>query len=343
MPALFGWGARKAAVIAASAVVVLTGVGVAVPLLSGGKHQSPQSAGAPSPLPSPTSPLAPRPSGTPSSPTSSPSVAHHVVAERASASPTTSPLGRFALHATVAAHYDAGSSPDYPATVVDVHFTGYVRDNFSGIFSFEGVPGNPPYCLDYATCMAFGKRYQNVCPKGDEHPSVYKVDTVMSFRYHYRTAGTYRLALLATDDCYDVIDDGGNLRVQQTVIVTHSSTRSNGPERPVVSARNEPSVKDGRITVLPNVDDPDGYIRTVSMDWGDGGPPSVTQYPNSDEPAKCADHHGADWPQTQFLLVNETSPTMPPGDYLVKMTVTSSGCDGKDEQAVTKTWTVQVP
>jgi hypothetical protein len=247
------------------------------------------------------------------------------------------------LQATFEAHYDAGSSSAYPATVVDVHFTGYVRDNFSGIFSFEGVPGNPPYCLDYARCMSFNKQYEKTCPLGDDRPVVHRVDTTLSFRYHYRTAGRYQLALLATDDCYDVIDDGAPLSIQQTVTVAHSSTRSNGFEQPVVSARNEPTVKDGRITVIPNVDDPDGYIRTVSMDWGNGAPPSVGQYPNSDEPAKCDDHHGTDWPQTQFLLVRETSPQMAAGDYRVKMTVTSSGCDGKDEQTVTKTWTVQVP
>jgi hypothetical protein len=97
------------------------------------------------------------------------------------------------------------------------------------------------------------------------------------------------------------------------------------------------------IDCFPAYDDEDGYVTSVAIEWGDGSPDSVWNYPLSD----CVESTTT-WPSTPF----DEDATDDPWDarhlypakgiYRAYVTVTSSGCDGKDVQVGTASTRVTV-
>ena len=111
------------------------------------------------------------------------------------------------------------------------------------------------------------------------------------------------------------------------VRVTDGPKVSNGPQPPAKPDLIEQYPRDGGSFVTANVNDPDGYVRKLIYDWGDGTAPVdvglVADRPCQDSPTQ--------WPSSQaFTGIGHHYAK--DGTYRVTVTVVSTGCDGKDEQ-----------
>jgi hypothetical protein len=88
--------------------------------------------------------------------------------------------------------------------------------------------------------------------------------------------------------------------------------------------------------VTSDVTDPDGYVRRVVIDWGDGTPPTTLT-----NDAACDDGDGRHYPvlgpfQAGYPVSAEHV-FQRLGDVRVTLTYVSTGCDGTDEQTATET------
>lgn len=101
---------------------------------------------------------------------------------------------------------------------------------------------------------------------------------------------------------------------------------SNGPELPTaaVEVTSGGVPEDPQVGVRITAADPDGFVNRVVIDWDDGTPPSVLQYES------CATGDNG-WPSSRR---GESSEHTYPGEgmYDITVTVTSVGCDGRNEQ-----------
>ena len=152
-----------------------------------------------------------------------------------------------------------------------------------------------------------------------------------TFGHGYRSSRTYDVrvlrVILACGE--EIAFEGDPLRLT----VVPGPALSNGPELPTSTncILNLESfcvhAEERRARVFAGLSDPDGYIESARIDWGDGGPVSEVHFPL----AECQD------PGDRFPS-NERSATLPdhtyeaPGTYTVTLTVVSTGCDGKDAQ-----------
>jgi hypothetical protein len=305
---------RRRVVVASvcSAALLATGAALAVPAFTADDDNSsrlqetnPGPGGFASPSPTP-SVLAP---------TAKPSNAVHV--------PPRGARGHSDLTITVSTHDGAAEPADYPTTVVDVHITGTIHGGVVvGELQFDAF--NNANTASFADASA--------APCTDR-----KIDTTYSLPYQYREDGKYGV-VARIKDC------GATEFTEFTgdVSVAHASTHSNGPRQPVVNADNAATISGDSATLGVDASDDDGWISAISVDWGDGNSPSVSTFPNADNPQTCADNDGHSWPHA-ISNANLTSPSLAPGSYRVTATVTSTGCDGGDEQTTSQTVTVTIP
>jgi hypothetical protein len=114
-------------------------------------------------------------------------------------------------------------------------------------------------------------------------------------------------------------------------------TLSNGPQLPgpmQVDAALPPSSSQKGVTYLEGFSsaDPDGFFRMYVWDFGDGTRPVTDTRPFSD----CHDN-GKRWPTStgpQPGYSRMSHHYAKHGSYLVRITVTSTGCTGRDRQVV---------
>jgi hypothetical protein len=161
----------------------------------------------------------------------------------------------------------------------------------------------------------------------------------------YRYPGRWVVLVRFVPTCQGV--EGPAIEGRGVITVGEGTVRSNGPEVPLpgrlpmdcswVRDRADRPSRDARCH--PEYGDEDGYVTRVAYSWGDGSKDTVFTFPLSEcvdppdhWPATYADDEGPVWgARHRFPRV---------GTYRVRVTVTSSGCDGKDRQ--TRTASVRV-
>lgn len=170
--------------------------------------------------------------------------------------------------------------------------------------------------------------------------------------HHYRYAGTYTVTVTFTPNCGmrklpPVVGTG-------QVTVLDGDAPSNGPDVPFSDERGVfcdqasngyDAERPAPLTIdcVVEYEDFDGYVTSIVVRWGDGSPDSVWEFPLSG----CAEPERT-WPRT---VDDEDDPDdgsparhlyPAKGIYRAHVTVTSSGCDGKDVQVGTASARVTV-
>jgi len=171
--------------------------------------------------------------------------------------------------------------------------------------------------------------------------------TTNVFRHAYRAPGTYTVTVTFDPECGGT---GEPIVGRGTVTVLPGRVLSNGPERlffyPNGADFYAPIPSDhGPLDVVatPTFEDLDGFPSRVVIAWGDG-----TRSVFGDLLGTCTETATA-WPSTDF---DDEAP--PPwwlaphtyrqaGTYTVTVTVTTTGCDGRDPDTVTATGRTTVP
>jgi hypothetical protein len=139
----------------------------------------------------------------------------------------------------------------------------------------------------------------------------------------YRSAGSHPITVTAVHGgCYPPIPQGtGSDR--RTIRITGTTQPGNGPTTPT-GAMGLKTVHQGLLTAYLEGRDLDGYVRTVTVDWGDG-----TQPETRSNPASCADPHSS-WRASS--LTQDITHQFRPGSYTLRLATTSTDCGGTAAQ-----------
>jgi hypothetical protein len=232
------------------------------------------------------------------------------------------------LGATLTAVTDADGS-DAPFTTLSLHVQGKIYGSLDDVD------------ITYRTAGARSTIHRDNKVTGACVPQtgqLHEIDEMVTFRYRFRLAAAYVPSV--TIRTWDHNCTSGVARrewkVLPTVDISTGSALSNGPEPIVINMSGTPQGSVIALSVASS--DPDGYIRTATVDWGAGG--SLEVLGGDSNP--CDESGGRYWPDS-WTRHNVKSPPLAAGTYTVTATVTSTGCDGKDSQSATKQVTVVVP
>ena len=154
------------------------------------------------------------------------------------------------------------------------------------------------------------------------------------FTHSYRSPGSYTITAAAhiVWPCRAVDEQYVTFDATQAISVTGARTaKSNGAVVPDVSMNAGLGDEPGRdaLRVVSAVDY-DGYIQSLSVDWGDGSSPSVA----TQDMAPCREDKNG-WPGLNGENANMHHHYDAAGDFTVTLTVVSVGCDGKSPQEET--------
>lgn len=217
-----------------------------------------------------------------------------------------------------------------PETTVVVRLRGSLHGSIERVDVWFTTLNNPAYA-DSAT---------RTCTVADG--PLRPIDETYTFRTRYRAAGQQQIDVNVTTLDANCAREEAKQRqwlLTGTVDIAAGSTLSNGV-RPVSLFLDAPQVQDSKITLSARATDSDGFVSGFVVDWGSG---NSQPFPGGDS-ANCAatENSGVFWPSGSGSGTF-TSPVLPAGNYTVKVTVTSAGCDGKDEQTTQQTVTVTIP
>jgi len=166
-------------------------------------------------------------------------------------------------------------------------------------------------------------------------------DDTFDFQHAYRRPGAFTAKAHVETTNYCSPDPATEVRdVTVTVNVLPGPEPSNGPSQPSgFLDQTSGSGKDPAFAyTYYTAGDDDGYVSRVSLDWGDGTAPDVIDYPLTD----CHDP-GTYWPRSLTRSHDGSHQYAGPGTYTARLTVTSVGCDGKDQQTSTTEARVTYP
>ncbi len=154
------------------------------------------------------------------------------------------------------------------------------------------------------------------------------------FTHSYRSPGSYTITATAhvVWPCRAVDEQYVSFETTQAISVTGArTTKSNGAVVPNVSMNAGLGDEPGRdaLRVVSAVDR-DGYIQSLSVDWGDGSSPSVA----TQNMAPCREDKNG-WPALNGENANMHHHYDMAGDFTVTLTAVSVGCDGKSPQEET--------
>ncbi len=192
----------------------------------------------------------------------------------------------------------------------------------------DGSPGLVTYAFDFG-CRAIDPLYTNteVIP------------------HAYRRAGSWTVTVTFEPECPDSVYLPP-YKGEGTITVTQGRSPSNGPEQPhfwnglqvgdVVLDK-----PDRRKQAMADYEDYDGYLTRIAYRWGDGSPDRVFTFPLTD----CHDPRDH-WP---LAVASEDDPWWglvhrykKPGTYTATVTMTTTGCNGRDRQTASSTAKVVV-
>lgn len=171
------------------------------------------------------------------------------------------------------------------------------------------------------------------CGAGTPRPRKPSVATEVSV-HSYRQPGVMPIAVVvSTEYCPEWDLRPKTLQVDGKVAVAPGAVSSNGPLPLDLEAHVLDEEGTATTTALGVwVEERDGVIQAVEVDWGDGSDPEVF----STAPTRCFDPIKI-WPASSFDRILRHD--YPVGDHVARVTARSSGCDGLDEE----TRTVHVP
>lgn len=149
----------------------------------------------------------------------------------------------------------------------------------------------------------------------------------------YRLPGVYTVTVIANSGrckSSSTAEASGELTVGPGTVV------SNGPREPKVNLyvpSEGAGDREGTTYLGIGYSDGDGWVRSLSVDWGDGADPEVLEYPD------CRD------PVTRFPGTGNTVEIphryATGGTFDVTVTAVSTGCDGLHEQRASSSITLQ--
>ena len=163
------------------------------------------------------------------------------------------------------------------------------------------------------------------------------VEKTWTWDHAYRRPGRYKVSIVVVSAGCD--RENNTVQAEGFITVALGQLMSNGPLPPEIVVTQSPA--DGQdpslVYLSRQASDWDGYVSRVEVDWGDESPPAVYDYPLS----SCTDP-GSYWePTHQFG--SDAHRYAAAGNYDVRATVTSVGCDGKHQQVVSTRTQVTAP
>jgi hypothetical protein len=159
-----------------------------------------------------------------------------------------------------------------------------------------------------------------------------------SFNHRYTAAGSYTVHVtVTTGDCAPT----EQVTRESHVTVTGSepspaTTYTNGPSQPTASAASRTGDNPTYVYLNAGGGDSDGWVRLISVSWGDGTTTTAGEWPTS----SCTNATGSDHPDATHHDGNVSHHYGEPGSHTVTITVTSVACDGSHVQTGTTTSTV---
>ena len=165
--------------------------------------------------------------------------------------------------------------------------------------------------------------------------------TAWSPQHVWRQSGAYHVVVyLYSCDANGYVSNDRPATATLDVHVASGRAASNGPGRPdgalpIANDDNDPYL----VHVKVDAGDSDGYVTSISLDWGDGSSPRRFKRPLS----ACDDHGGTQYPSSMVDADMGAHKYATAGTYKLVATITSTGCDGMDQQAGTASYPIQVP
>lgn len=155
-------------------------------------------------------------------------------------------------------------------------------------------------------------------------------------KHSYRASGTYTIQTAAsTGGCSARIEHAiakGKIRVES------GNVPSNGPQPATAAIGHEYWVRDPSVLVTDIVGtDRDGFVNRIELDWGDGSDRLV----KTQSLRRCKDSARL-WPD-ETLHDDPRHRYAQDGTYVLRLRVTSVGCDGRSEQVDTASFQVRYP
>jgi hypothetical protein len=160
----------------------------------------------------------------------------------------------------------------------------------------------------------------------NESPAVIACDPPQAFDvgvpHAWRASAAYRVTVVAVYCHEDAVSASAVVSPRPA----SGRVASNGPAPPVFDAAAGVVVRAGSWVSGTVVDD-DGWLETISVDWGDGSPPETVL---GSAPPDCRDD-ATRWPSSTFQIDASHDYAGPaPSTAIVR--VTSTGCDGASRQ-----------
>lgn len=155
-------------------------------------------------------------------------------------------------------------------------------------------------------------------------------------RHAYRAGGTYTIrAAAGTGGCSARIENAiaiGKIRV------IPADVPSNGPQPAIATIGHEDFVNDRSVLVTDIVGrDRDGFVNRIELDWGDGSDRLVKT-----QSLRRCNASAERWPD-ETLHDDPRHRYANEGTYVLRLRVTSVGCDGRSEQIDRASFKVRYP
>lgn len=302
---------RRAALVGAVGAVAFLGIGGAVLAQLGGPSDEKLKVVSPTPTTDTTTSVSGESEPAPTTSTTPPSTS-----PTSASTTTTVPPPNLVVQVSVA------PAPVKTAEIVTVTVHYADGDGAGRTVALDYGDGTSEQIPVMATSCAAGPAPRQGPHQGDER-----------FSHSYRRVGTYAIKATVTSGGACSSTPVETVRADAAVRVTAGSSPSNGPQVPSGSLnRNYPSgAGAASMTVFGYGKDPDGYVSSLVIDWGDGSNPTTV---NADM-SQCHDPETT-WPASDGLTTgDQTHQYAAAGTYAVTLTVRSVGCGGGDAQSAT--------
>ncbi len=176
--------------------------------------------------------------------------------------------------------------------------------------------------------LLFGDGYYGgsgpfTCGTGPKSPGTARFHT----SHVYNLDGLWLFWVQANTDC----QDPPVVSIFMATIEVHPGTATaQGPSLPVVDIERTLTGHAGDLrwaAVAGMVNDADGWIRSVSIDWGDGSPPLTLPANSTCRPIAV----GWPGPDRMYIDMGAVHQYQSPGTYVIVATAVSTGCDGSSD------------
>lgn len=153
--------------------------------------------------------------------------------------------------------------------------------------------------------------------------------TAFGREHVWKQPGTYHVVVTLWGCLsYGYVDNDKKATVALDVRVAPGNPSGNGPAVPSGAMPVAATADAMTIHAFVAASDSDGWVTTISLDWGDGTQPAVVH----ESLAGCDDHGGTRYPSSSIDEDMGTHRYATAGRYTLRSTVTSTACDGLSAQ-----------